>query len=175
MRKSQIILFILALLIWSFLTWPLDYQHLLIGILVSGFVSFMTGDMFVNPAPLQRCGVKRPHVFKRVSRYLWFLYYIPLFIWECIKANIDVAYRVTHPDLPINPGIVKVKTTLKSDTALTFLANSITLTPGTMSVDIDEENGFLYIHWIDVKDKDIKIATEIIVKIFEDVLRRIFE
>jgi multicomponent Na+:H+ antiporter subunit E len=86
-----------------------------------------------------------------------------------------VAYRVSHPDLPINPGIVKVKTTLKSDTGLTFLANSITLTPGTMSVDIDQENGFMYIHWIDVKDKDIQKATEIIVKIFEDVLRRIFE
>jgi multicomponent Na+:H+ antiporter subunit E len=42
-------------------------------------------------------------------------------------------------------------------------------------VDIDEENGFLYIHWIDVKDKDIQKATEIIVKVFEDVLRRIFE
>jgi multicomponent Na+:H+ antiporter subunit E len=125
----------------------------------------MTGDMFV----------KRPHVFKHINRYLWFLYYIPLFIWECIKANIDVAYRVAHPDLPINPGIVKVKATLKSDTALTFLANSITLTPGTMSVDIDEENGFLYIHWIDVKDKDIQRTTEIIVKKFEDILRRIFE
>ena len=165
MKKSQIILFILAFLIWSFLTWPLDLQHLIIGILVCGFVSFMTGDLFV----------KRPHTFKQFTRYLWFLYYIPLFIWECIKANIDVAYRVAHPDLPINPGIVKVKTTLKSDTALTFLANSITLTPGTMSVDIDEENGFLYIHWIDVKDKDIQKATEIIVKVFEDVLRRIFE
>ena len=165
MKKSRIILFLLALLIWLFLTWPPDYQHLIIGILVCGFVSFMTGDMFV----------KRPHVFKHVSRYLWFLYYIPLFIWECIKANIDVAYRVSHPDLPINPGIVKVKTLLKSDTALTFLANSITLTPGTMSVDIDRENGFLYIHWIDVKDKDIQKATEIIVKTFEDVLRRIFE
>ncbi len=165
MKKSQIILFILALLIWSFLTWPPDLQHLIIGILVSIFVSFMTGDMFV----------KRPYLFKHISRYLWFLYYIPLFIWECIKANLDVAYRVGHPDLLINPGIVKVKTTLKSDTALTFLANSITLTPGTMSVDIDAENGFLYIHWIDVKDKDIQKATEIIVKVFEDVLRRIFE
>jgi len=165
MKKSQIILFILALLIWAFLTWPLDFQHLIIGILVCGFVSFMTGDLFV----------KRPHLFKHFSRYLWFLYYIPLFIWECIKANIDVAYRVCHPDLPINPGIVKVKTTLKSDTGLTFLANSITLTPGTMSVDIDPQNGFLYIHWIDVKDETIEKATEIIIKTFEDVLKRIFE
>jgi len=164
-KKSQIILFILAFLIWAFLTWPLDLQHSIIGILVCGFVSFMTGDMFV----------KRPHKFKHVRRYFWFLYYIPLFIWECIKANLDVAYRVCHPDLPINPGIVKVRTTLKSDAGLTFLANSITLTPGTMSVDIDPENGFLYIHWIDVKDKDIEKATEIIVKPFEDILRRIFE
>ena len=163
--KSRIILFILAFLIWSFLTWPLDLQHLIVGIFVCGFAAFMTGDMFT----------KRPHHFVHPARYLWFLYYVPLFIWECIKANIDVAYRVAHPDLPINPGIVKVKTTLKSDTALTFLANSITLTPGTMSVDIDQENGFLYIHWIDVKDKDIQRATEIIVKVFEDVLRRIFE
>lgn len=165
MRKSQIILFLLALLVWMLLSWPPDYQHFIVGILVSCFVSFMTGDMFV----------KRPHIFKHVSRYLWFLYYIPLFIWECLKANVDVAYRVGHPDLPINPGIVKVKTTLKSDTGLTFLANSITLTPGTMSVDIDSENGFLYIHWIDVKDKDMQKATEIIVHTFEQVLKRIFE
>ncbi|MDP2940336.1 MAG: Na+/H+ antiporter subunit E [Candidatus Omnitrophota bacterium] len=165
MKKSQIILFLLALLIWTLLTWPLDLQHLIVGVLVCSFVSFMTGDLFI----------KRPYTLKHARRYLWFLYYIPLFIWECIKANIDVAYRVIHPDLPINPGIVKVKTSLKSDTALTFLANSITLTPGTMSVDIDQENGYLYIHWIDVKHKDIQKATQIIVKTFEDVLRRIFE
>lgn len=165
MKKSQIILFILALLIWTLLTWPPDLQHLIVGILVSIFVSFMTGDMFV----------KRPYVFKSINRYLWFLYYVPVFIWECIKANVDVAYRVIHPDLPINPGIVKVKTILKSDTGLTFLANSITLTPGTMSVDIDQERGFLYIHWIDVKDKDVQKATEIIVQRFEDILKRIFE
>ena len=164
-RKSQIILFILGFIIWELLTWPFDFQHMIVGILVAGFVAFMTGDMFV----------KRPHIFKNFTRYAWFLYYVPLFIWECIKANIDVAYRVCHPDLPINPGIVKVKTSLKSDTALTFLANSITLTPGTMSVDIDAQEGILYIHWIDVKDQDIQKATEIIVKVFEDVLRRIFE
>lgn len=165
MRKSQLLLFILAFLVWMFLTWPLDIQHLLVGIVVSIFVAFLTGDMFV----------KRPHALKKISRYLWFLYYIPLFIWECIKANLDVAYRVCHPDLPIKPGIVKVRTTLKSDTALTFLANSITLTPGTMSVDIDPEEGVLYIHWLYVKDEDTEKASEIIVRKFEDVLRRIFD
>jgi multicomponent Na+:H+ antiporter subunit E len=163
--RSQIILFILAFLVWTLLTWPLDLEHLVVGILVSGLAAFLTGDMFV----------KRPHLFRHAGRYFWFLYYIPVFIWECLKANIDVAYRVAHPKLPINPGIVKVKTTLKSETGLTFLANSITLTPGTMSVDIDPAEGFLYIHWIDVKDKDIEKATKIIVEKFERILKKIFE
>jgi multicomponent Na+:H+ antiporter subunit E len=82
---------------------------------------------------------------------------------------------VIHPSLPVHPGIVKVKTTLTSDTALTFLANSITLTPGTLTVDIDKENGFLYVHWIEVRHKDIEKATKAIVERFERILKRIFE
>jgi len=163
--KSRIILFVLGFFVWLGLTWPADTQNTIIGIIVAAFVAFMIGDMFIT----------RPHIIKHHTRYLWFLYYVPVFFWECIKANIDVAYRVGHPDLPINPGIVKVKTKLKSDTALTFLANSITLTPGTMSVDIDPEKGFLYIHWIDVKEKDVHKASEIIVKTFERILAHIFE
>jgi multicomponent Na+:H+ antiporter subunit E len=163
--KSSIILFILGLSIWMLLTWPPDGQHLIVGVLVAIFVSYLTGDMFV----------KRPHLFKHASRYFWFLYYVPIFIWECTKANIDVAIRVSHPRLPINPGIVKVKTSLKSDTGLTFLANSITLTPGTLSVDIDQENGFLYVHWIDVKAQDQEKATQMIVHRFERILKRVFE
>jgi multicomponent Na+:H+ antiporter subunit E len=163
--KSGIVLFFFAFIVWLGLTWPADGQHIFVGVLVALFVAILTGDMFVN----------RPHVFKNPRRYFWFLYYIPVFIWECFKANIDVAYRVIHPDLPINPGIVKVKTKLKSDTGLTFLANSITLTPGTLSVDIDRENGFIYIHWINVKDKDTDVASKLIVSTFESILEKIFE
>ncbi|MBU1852517.1 MAG: Na+/H+ antiporter subunit E [Candidatus Omnitrophica bacterium] len=163
--KSKIVLFILANFIWILLNWIPDSQHLLIGLLVSLVVVCLTGDLFV----------KRVHLFNHPVRYLWFLYYIPVFIWECFKANIDVAYRVIHPDLPIHPGIVKVKTALRSDTAITFLANSITLTPGTLSVDVDKENGFLYVHWIEVKNKNVDKATELIVARFESILKRIFE
>lgn len=165
MKKSALILFIIGVAAWMLLTWPADGQNLLVGILVSAFVSFLMGDIFV----------KRPHLFRQPQRYLWFLYFVPVFISEYLKADLDVARRVVHPDLPINPGIVKVKTTLKSDTGLTFLANSITLRPGTMSVDIDRQGGFLYIHWLDVKDRDIEQATEIIVRKFESILKRIFE
>ena len=163
--KSRIILFGVGLLVWLGLSWPPDFQHIVVGIFIAAFVAFMTGDLFV----------KRPYLFKHASRYRWFLYYLPMFIWECVKANIDVAYRVIHPKRPLNPGIVKVKTSLNSDTALTFLANSITLTPGTLSVDIDQEGGFLYVHWIDVKNKEVEAATRMIVRRFEPILRKIFE
>lgn len=163
--KSRVLLFIAAMLMWLGLTWAVDWQHLLIGAGVSLLVSLLIGDMFIQ----------RPHVFTHPSRYFWFILYIPLFLWECFKANIDVAYRVGHPDIPIHPGIVKVKTTLKSDTGLTFLANSITLTPGTLTVDIDRENGYLYVHWIEVKSTNTERATKLIVERFEKILKRIFE
>ncbi|MFH1996449.1 MAG: Na+/H+ antiporter subunit E [Candidatus Omnitrophota bacterium] len=163
--NSRVILFVLGFGVWCLLSWPPDRQHLIVGIPVAAIAAFLTGDLFVQ----------RPHLLKNPKRYLWFFYYVPVFIWECFKANIDVAYRVMHPDLPINPGIVKVKTSLTSEIGLTFLANSITLTPGTLSVDVDQAGGFLYVHWIDVKEKDVKKASEIIVGRFERILKEIFE
>lgn len=164
--KSKIVLFLVAYLVWALLNWVPDWQHLLVGVFVAWFVAFMTGDLFI----------RRSYVLKHPQRYWYFLVdYLPKFLWECFKANLDVAYRVLHPKLPINPGIVKVKTILKSDTALTFLANSITLTPGTLTVDIDRDNGILYVHWIDVRAKDVETATRIIVERFEKILVRIFD
>jgi len=163
--KSKIALFIIGFLVWALLTWPLDFQHLIVGLMVAAFVAFITGDLFSY----------RPYHFGHITRYIWFCYYVPMFLWECFKANIDVALRVLNPKLPINPGIVKVTTTLRSDTGLTFLANSITLTPGTLCVDIDAEKGILYIHWIDVKTQDADKATRLIVHNFEKILKKIFE
>ncbi|MEE8596487.1 MAG: Na+/H+ antiporter subunit E, partial [bacterium] len=74
---------------------------------------------------------------------------------------------------PIKPGIVKIRTTLKTNIAKVFLANSITLTPGTMTCEIDDD--YLYIHWIWVQSSEIEEASKIIAKDFEKFLRRIFE
>ena len=106
-------------------------------------------------------------------RWLWGIIYIPVLVWECIKANFDVAYRVIHPGLPINPGIVRVKTNLKTAIAKAILANSITMTPGTLTVDIASDN--LYIHWINVKSLDTDQATKRIVSRFEKLLTKVFE
>jgi multicomponent Na+:H+ antiporter subunit E len=77
--------------------------------------------------------------------------------------------------MPIRPGIVKVKTSLKSTEARTALANSITLTPGTFTVDLDDEEGALYVHWLAVKAEDEEEATREIVSRFEPLLARIFD
>jgi multicomponent Na+:H+ antiporter subunit E len=147
------------------LSFSFDWQHLLVGFLAALLVASTMGDMFTDQAGK----------WLNLRRYIWFFIYLFVFSWECIKANIDVAFRVLAPSLPITPGIVKVKTILKTETGLTFLANFITLTPGTLTVDIDRENGYLYIHWLDVKKQDIVEASGIIVSKFEKILKEVFE
>lgn len=160
---KRIILFIVAYILWLLLTWTLNWQHLMVGVAVAFFVAILFGEIFV----------REPRKCLQIKRYGWFLLYLPLFLWECFKANIDVAYRVLHPKMPINPGIVKVRTILRSDIAKTCLANSITMTPGTLSVDIKDE--YLYIHWINVRSKETERATQLIVGRFEPILKRIFD
>jgi multicomponent Na+:H+ antiporter subunit E len=165
MNKSKIVLFILSFMLWTALSWSLDLQHIIAGLLCSLIVAVVTGDMFTA----------NPHKFTHPPRYFWFAVYVPVFAWALLKANIDVAVRLLSPKLPIRPGIVKIKTNLKSESGLTFLANSITLTPGTTTVDIDRENGFLYVHWLNVKTEDIDEASRLIAWKYEKILDRIFE
>jgi len=88
-------------------------------------------------------------------RLLLLLVYVPgPFFVELTKANLDVAYRVIT--MKIRPGIIRVQSGLKTDLGIFMLANSITLTPGTLSVGIDEETNDLFIHNINVSEGDEK-------------------
>lgn len=107
-----------------------------------------------------------------IKKIVYSIWYIIFLFIEIIKANMDVAFRVIKPVIPINPGIVSVRTKLKSPIGRMALANSITLTPGTLTVDIKEDK--LYIHWIDVTDLDEEAATRKIVSGFEKYLEVIF-
>ena len=168
MRKLSLTIF--SFILWFLLVWPfdpvtkaLDVQSTVIGVVVALFVGLLFGER------LPGTGVGT--FFRRAG---WLVAYIPVFTWALIVANFDVAYRVIHPAMPIRPGIVKVKTNLKSREGRTMLANSITLTPGTMTVDLTDD-GYLYIHWINVKHEDVEGATRDIVERFERMIGRIFE
>ena len=163
MKKT--ILFIISLLTWACLDWPLNPLQLVIGAAASVVVVYVVGDFCLQD----------PEAWRQPKRYFYyFSLYLPAVIWEMTKANIDAAGRILHPGCPLRPGIVKVKTTLKNDLALTALANSISYMPGLLVVDIDKHNGFLYVHWNDVKAIDIQTATKIIVERFEKILLKVF-
>ncbi|WP_255196762.1 Na+/H+ antiporter subunit E [Halorarius litoreus] len=78
----------------------------------------------------------------------WAVRYVAVFMYELLTANVDVAYRVLRPSMPIDPDIIAVPLRVESDAAVTTIANSITLTPGTLTMDHDSETNTLYVHAI---------------------------
>jgi len=96
------------------------------------------------------------------------IFYYLYFFKELVKANFKLALIVLSPSLPINPGIVKVRTKLKSRMGRLMLANSITLTPGTLTMELDGE--WLYVHCVTVQSTDIEQATAQIVAGYESYL-----
>ncbi|MHC4187007.1 MAG: Na+/H+ antiporter subunit E [Planctomycetota bacterium] len=160
----RVVYFIIGLIIWLLLTWSLDRYNLIAGVLAAALVALIFHDIFPD----------EHIIFTSPTRIFWLLVYIPVFFYYIIIANLDVVYRALHPEMPIKPGIVKIKTSLKTESGITALANSITLTPGTLSVDLTDD-GYLYIHWIYVKSDDIEGATKHIAQKFEYFLTKIFE
>jgi multicomponent Na+:H+ antiporter subunit E len=152
----------ITLVLWLALTSKLDLPELFCGGLVCLVISLFGAHMY------SRLGFPSPSI----RMVLFFVIYMIALFWEIIKANLDVAYRVIHPKMPIKPGIVVIKTSLKSDIAKMILANSITLTPGTFTLDVIGDN--LLIHWINVKAEDIDEATNMIGQRFEKYLRVMF-
>jgi len=159
----KIALIIAAFILWIFLTWSFSWQNLTAG----GFVAILTGLIFGNYF------IEHPLKLLNPRRWFWAFIYIPVFIWEMTKANFDVAYRVLHPRMPIKPGIIKVKTRMKSPLGIAFLANSITLTPGTFTIDLKDE--YLYVHCIMVRHENLVEASHDIVDRFEKLLIKIFD
>jgi multicomponent Na+:H+ antiporter subunit E len=142
----------------------MDWQIFIAGIIVSFLASLLFIKVFT----------KYPHKIFSPVRIFWAICYFPVLFFSMLIANLDVVYRVIHPKMPIKPGIVKVKTSIQSDSGRTALANSITLTPGTLTVDIMDD-GHMYIHWIYVRETDIEGASKRIVQRFEPLLIRIFD
>jgi multicomponent Na+:H+ antiporter subunit E len=156
-------LFIVLMLIWLLFTFSLSVGSLIVGAVCAAISAAIFGGYFPRGS----------RMFLHPHRYLWAVVYLFIFLWECIKANFDVAYRVLHPGLPIKPGIVKVKMNVNGEMARTMLANSITMTPGTITIDIIDD--YIYIHWIYVSSHDAEVYSQKICGRFEKYIRRIFE
>jgi multicomponent Na+:H+ antiporter subunit E len=150
--------FVTLLLFWVLLNGSLASDVLIVGAIASFIIAiFFRGNL----AWFSELRLTPKALFTTVA---YILYYIK----ELVKSNINVASIVISPDLPLNPGIVKVRTKLKTAMGRMLLVNSITLTPGTLTVEMDGE--WLYIHWVSVDSPDIEAATAGIVGGFERYL-----
>lgn len=128
--------FIILFGFWLLLSGHYDLFHISIGLLCCGLVSHGTHDLlFANP----RAGDMRV-IVKR------FIAYIPWLFYQIILSNMHVARLALGSGDLIDPKIVKFKTKLESDISMVTLANSITLTPGTITVDI--RDGVYYVHGV---------------------------
>ena len=153
---------VFLMLVWIAFTSSLATQELIAGAVISIIISYLSIRLFTC------CTISIFHPVK----LFYMVWYTIVFLKVLVLSNFDVARRVLTPSLPINPGIVKFKTKLKTNFSKMVLANSITLTPGTLTVDIVDDT--FYIHWIDVKTTDPEKAFIEIAENFEKILLKIF-
>lgn len=140
--QNAVVTFVILFAFWLLLSGKYDLFHLSLGGICSLFLAWLTHDMlFANV----RAGELRTIAGR-------FLAYIPWLIYQIVSANIHVAAVVLSPRQRIDPQILKFATKLESDTSWVTLANSITLTPGTITMDI--KDGVFFVHALDKKTAD---------------------
>jgi len=149
-------------LTWIGFTGTFDSIELLMGAVISLIITIYAFRTFSKDG----LGLLTPKKLAYIVKYLL------IFMVELIKSNIDVAMRVINPKMPINPEIVEFKTSLKSEMGRLILANTITLTPGTLTVDVIEDT--YYIHWLNSQSNDPEEAARLIAGKFEPILKEIF-
>jgi multicomponent Na+:H+ antiporter subunit E len=138
MRK--IYTFFIMMGFWILLSGKFDLFHLTLGVISSALVSFLSADLFMYEQGSNR-----------VTTGVRFLLYLPWLLYQILLSTLHVTFLALHPKMKelIDPTIVTFKTKLKTDIAMVALANSITLTPGTITIRI--EGQVFYVHAISRK------------------------
>ncbi|MEJ2110930.1 MAG: Na+/H+ antiporter subunit E [Acidobacteriota bacterium] len=131
---------IILALTWSLAGGDLSPSRLAIGFLLGYLVLWIARPAFDESA-----------YFRRIPKTIGFILF---FIRQLILANLQVAYEVLTPRYRMRPGIVAVPLDAKTDLEITLLANLITLTPGTLSLDVSEDRNTLYVHAMFMEDAE---------------------
>ncbi|UCE72553.1 MAG: Na+/H+ antiporter subunit E [Nitrospiraceae bacterium] len=156
---KYVIVFLVLYLHWILWSGKFDVFHLSLGVISCALVTFMSHNLYIQSEKLS------PRIIKESFR---FIKYVPWLLYQIILSNIHVASLVLSPGMPIDPKIIRYKTKLKSELSLVTFANSITLTPGTITADIVD--GEYYVHALSKKVADDLMAGEM-----EDKVAQIFE
>lgn len=165
------IIFVLILsIIWMALQGSFSIADFIVGLFMSLLVVYASRrNLFGGRLQSQEVFASRENVGPARLAWNW-VRFSAFSVWSIIKSNVDVARVVLSPNMPIKPGIIGIPLDVQSERGMTILANIITLTPGTVSIDISSDRRTLYIHTLDVGNvenlrRDIK----------EDFERRVLE
>ena len=139
-------------IIWMVLQARLTLGDFLVGYLVGGIVVWVCRDFWTA-----RVTIRRPAVFVAL---------ILDFLREVVKANLQVAWIVIRPRPDVRPAFIEIPLDLTDDFTITALANMITLTPGTLTLDISPDRRYLYVHTLNLDDpegvkEEIRAAFEV--------------
>lgn len=149
---QNFLLNILLTFVWVALTGQLNYTNFVFGFIVGFFLLWF----------LNRKRTSNQDYFMRVPKILAFIMY---FLYDMLKANIEVAMDVVTPNYNMKPGIIKFEMDAKTDFEITMLANMVAMTPGTLVIDISKDKKYMYIHVMYLKDivrfkRNLKQRTE---------------
>lgn len=152
MRKFQglnfLATFSLMFGFWVLLSGFFDLFHLTEGAICSALIAYLSHDLLFTETNLRKRHITGKN----------FVLYLPWLIYQIYLANVHVVSLVIKPKMPIDPKIIRFKTKFQGDLVLVTLANSITLTPGTITLDI--RNGEFYVHAISKKVADDLLGGE---------------
>lgn len=134
--------FLMLFAFWLILSGRFQAKYIILGAVSAALVTCLSHQHFYA---VLRMGEFRTISIGHIIGQLWrFLLYVPWLLLEIIKANVQVAYYVLHPNMPIDPGLLTFRSGMKKYMSQTTLANSITLTPGTITAEL--ENNVYSVH-----------------------------
>lgn len=140
MIKTRFLSNLLLSFIWLAVTGSFTFENFVFGFILSFILMWLITT-----------NRREEKYFSRVPKLIGFIFF---FIYELVKANIQVAYDVITPRYYMKPGIIRIPLDAKSDLEITLLANLISLTPGTLSLDVSDDRKVLYVHAMYVNDRD---------------------
>lgn len=138
--RSRFLSNILLTFIWVALTGSFELLNFVFG--------FVLSFLILRVITIGKGKSKYFTILPKVIAFVFF------FLYELFKANLQVAYDVVTPKFYMKPGIIKVPLDAKTDLEITLLANLISLTPGTLSLDVSNDKKVLYVHGMYVSNKE---------------------
>ena len=153
------ILTITLAILWLLLVNQLTAGHIVLGALLGWLIPFVTSGFWPEAI--------------RIRHPLTLLRYLLVFFYDIVRGSFLVAWLILLGPARLRPAFVHVPVVLKTDLAISLLANTISLTPGTVSVLLSEDKRSLIVHTLDTDDADALVAE--IKQRYEVPLKKIFE